>query len=236
MGTNFTLIQIDKFHYPHPTNSSFLTIMSKSFQAKVKVLPNVRKANDSSFTMQRAPRIAMLILALCVTDVHSSQANQGKTEAVPWGVGGLRRLPDPSCPCPGTKHKLEWSDTPIGCNMCQRHRLLKTLPKGTMMYGCRECNWDACDRCYASKLEFVPRGVGGFRRLPDGCPCPGRQHKLEWSKLPIGCDMCELRCSTDTLCSTVAENVTGTHAKVAIRSVSKKPKHRLLSPKKNTES
>merc|ERR1711964_422239 len=206
--------QIDKFHYPHTTNSSFLTIMSKSFQAKVKVLPNVRKANDSSFTIQRAPSLAMLILALCVTDVHSSQANQG---AVPWGVGGFRRLSEPSCPCPGTRHKLEWhvikpplgknglrmewpknDKTPIVCDMCR----LK-FPKDTMMYGCRACNWDACRRCYEDKMKTVPWGLSEppsktMSRFMS-CPCPGTKHKLEWSKTPIGCDMCPRRCSTDTL-------------------------------------
>merc|ERR1711964_320592 len=169
-------------------------------------LPNVRKANDSSSTIQRARRIAMLILALCVTDVHSSQANPGKTEAVPWGVGGFRRLSEPSCPCPGTKHKLKWHiffGPNVFCAMCPRR-----FPKGTTMYGCLECNWDACRRCYEDKMKTVPWGVGGFQRLSEPpsktmsrfmpSPCPGTKHKLEWSKTAIGCDMCPLRCSTGT--------------------------------------
>merc|ERR1711964_922916 len=214
-NTNFTLITRSISFITHiPQIRVFVTIMSKSFQAKVKVLPNVRKANDSSFTIQRAPRLAMLILALCVTDVHSSQANQG---AVPWGVGGFRRLSEPSCPCPGTRHKLEWhvikpplgknglrmewpknDKTPIVCDMCR----LK-FPKDTMMYGCRACNWDACRRCYEDKMKTVPWGLSEppsktMSRFMS-CPCPGTKHKLEWSKTPIGCDMCPRRCSTDTL-------------------------------------
>merc|ERR1711964_229675 len=192
--------QIDKFHYPHPTNLSFLTIMSKSFQAKVKVLPNVRKANDSSFTIQRAPRLAMLILALCGTDVHSSQANQ----AVPWGVGGFRKLPEPSCPCPGTMHKLEWyvaklplnmnwnGKTPIGCDICQMR-----FPKDTKMYGCQECNWDACRNCYEDKMKTVPEYLSEpssktMSRFMSS-PCPGIKHELLWSDTPspFTCDICK---------------------------------------------
>merc|ERR1711964_414480 len=227
-NTNFTLITRSISFITHiPQIRVFVTIMSKSFQAKVKVLPNVRKANDSSSTIQRARRIAMLILALCVTDVHSSQANPGKMETAPGLPKDFRRLSEPSCPCPGRKHELLWSDTPIGCNMCQRHRILGTLPKGTMMYGCRECNWDACDRCYESKLEFVPRGVGGFGRLPDGCPCPGRKHKLEWSKIPIGCDMCELRCSSDTFMFYGCRECDWDACKSCYKKCFEKPKHRL---------
>merc|ERR1711964_538595 len=201
-NTNFTLITRSISFITHiPQIRVFVTIMSKSFQAKVKVLPNVRKANDSSSTMQRARRIAMLILALCVTDVHSSQANPGKMETAPGLPKGFRRLSEPSCPCPGTKHKLEWHVTKLpkwGCDMCQQR-----FPKGTRMYGCLECNWDACRRCYDDKMETVPWGVGGFQRLSEppsktmsrfmSSPCPGIEHELLWSDAPspFTCDICK---------------------------------------------
>merc|ERR1711900_109147 len=118
-----------------------------------------------------------------------SQANQGKTEAVPWGVGGFRRLPKPSCPCPATKHKLEWHVTKLPiwqldrCDMCQRR-----FPKGTRMYGCLECNWDACRNCYEDKMETVPEYLSEppsktMSRFMSS-PCPGIKHELLWSDTP----------------------------------------------------
>merc|ERR1711964_381533 len=65
-----------------------------------------------------------------------------------------------------------------------------------------------------------------------------QEESTSWNgpKFPLGATCANLGALRTLLCSTVAENVTGTHAKVATRSVSKKPKHRLLSPKKSTES
>lgn len=51
--------------------------------------------------------------------------------------------------CPNM-HELTELTTPFpgfGCNACGA-----TLPAGSLMYGCRRCNFDQCDKCYNDRV------------------------------------------------------------------------------------
>ena len=52
--------------------------------------------------------------------------------------------------CPG-KHVLSSFSTPdaeFSCDVCRT-----VFRTGTHMYGCRECDWDICEKCVTSKTQ-----------------------------------------------------------------------------------
>eukprot|EP00466_Bigelowiella_natans_P012540 jgi/Bigna1/59705/fgenesh1_kg.6_\ len=50
--------------------------------------------------------------------------------------------------CPGGHrvNPMRTSHAGFYCDLCK----IKNLPKGTWMFGCRTCDWDACRKCMAS--------------------------------------------------------------------------------------
>eukprot|EP00929_Paragymnodinium_shiwhaense_P008191 TRINITY_DN112133_c0_g1_i1.p1 TRINITY_DN112133_c0_g1~~TRINITY_DN112133_c0_g1_i1.p1 ORF type:complete len:409 (+),score=126.75 TRINITY_DN112133_c0_g1_i1:124-1350(+) len=53
------------------------------------------------------------------------------------------------CPEGHPLHRLVLEVQGGGCDLCE-----KDVPKGDVLWGCRFCNWDACDVCHEKKADY----------------------------------------------------------------------------------
>jgi hypothetical protein len=100
--------------------------------------------------------------------------------------------------CPGN-HELKHHSTPRAgffCDKCER----KGLPKGSSMFGCRTCDWDACETCYMETMESTLHCPGhhSLNRFETNQPsffcdnCAGAERKpLPLGSVMYGCRVCD---------------------------------------------
>ena len=100
------------------------------------------------------------------------------------GISGFGQDGD-SFGCP-MRHLLKQFATPKdstwSCNVCKQE-----LPAGTVVFGCRACDWDGCSRCLDKSREDgaeLKKGSKCWYRRPDKTLCPSEVLSVDYALQP----------------------------------------------------
>mmetsp|Transcript_13724 Transcript_13724/g.15632 ORF Transcript_13724/g.15632 Transcript_13724/m.15632 type:complete len:1054 (-) Transcript_13724:2346-5507(-) len=126
-----------------------------------------------------------------------NQQESGKDKETSAADSGISNLT-----CPDKNHPLlAFSSTGHCCNSCQ-----SIPPNGSLMHGCRTCDWDICGKCIDQRTDreqgrATVSSAYSFNTA-NAIACPEKSHPLKRFHVPnrfFACDVCDRKPSVGSL-------------------------------------